>query len=78
MHGRQDTTVPYESVERFCAQAKKLGDRCDLVGYDGAGHGFFNAGRGDGKWYKETVAEMDRFLTSLGYLPKPVSTAPFE
>jgi acetyl esterase len=75
VHGKADATVPYLSVERFCAEASKLGSRCELVGYEGAGHGFFNPGRDGGKWYKETLAEMDRFLTSLGYLPKPASTA---
>ena len=75
VHGKADATVPYLSVERFCAEASKLGSRCELVGYEGAGHGFFNPGRDGGKWHKETLAEMDRFLTSLGYLPKPASTA---
>jgi acetyl esterase len=75
VHGKADATVPYLSVERFCAEATRLGSRCELVGYEGAGHGFFNPARDGGKWYKETLAEMDRFLTSLGYLPKPTSTA---
>jgi acetyl esterase/lipase len=75
VHGKDDATVPYQSVERFCAEATRLGSRCELVGYEGAGHGFFNPGRDGGKWYKETLAEMDRFLTSLGYLPKPTATA---
>ena len=57
-------------VERFCAQARKLGDRCELVGYDSATHGFFNPQRDEGKWYRETLAEADRFLTELGYLRK--------
>jgi acetyl esterase/lipase len=67
LHGKADTTVPYADVERFCAESTKAGNQCQLVGYDGAPHGFFNGG----KWYEETVREMDRFLTTLGYLPAP-------
>ena len=67
LHGRADATVPYASVERFCADSTKAGNQCRLIGYDGATHGFFNGG----KWYEETVREMDRFLTALGYLAAP-------
>jgi acetyl esterase/lipase len=64
LHGRADTTVPYATAEAFCAAMKQAGNRCELVGYDGMPHGFFNATQ-----YSETLAEADRFLTSLGYLP---------
>jgi acetyl esterase len=47
---------------------KAAGNRCELVGYDGQPHGFFNFGRKDGK-YAETLAAMDAFLVSLGWLP---------
>lgn len=67
LHGKADATVPYADVERFCAESSKAGNRCQLVGYEGATHGFFNGG----KWHEETVREMDRFLTALGYLPAP-------
>jgi acetyl esterase/lipase len=73
LHGKADATIPYSDVERFCAQARKLGARCDLVGYDGAAHGFFNPQRDDGKWFRETLAEADRFLTDIGYLRPPGS-----
>jgi acetyl esterase len=68
LHGKDDTTIPYSDVERFCAQVRKHGDRCELIGYEGAGHGFFNAQRDDGKWYRETLLAADRFLTEIGYL----------
>jgi acetyl esterase/lipase len=67
LHGKDDATVPYAHVERFCAESSKAGNQCQLVGYEGAPHGFFNSG----KWYEETVREMDRFLTTLGYLSAP-------
>jgi acetyl esterase/lipase len=62
-HGRADTTVPYVTAETFAAEMKKAGNRCELVGYDGQPHGFFNAAK-----YDETLAEADRFLVALGFL----------
>jgi acetyl esterase/lipase len=74
LHGKSDTTVPYTDVDRFCAEAKQRGDQCQLIGYEGARHGFFNPQVADGKWYRETLLEADRFLTKLGYLPEPAPT----
>jgi acetyl esterase len=71
MHGRADTTVPYSDVEQFCAAARKHGNACTLIGYDEANHGFFNQQVAGGKWFRETLLEADRFLTSLGFLPEP-------
>lgn len=66
-HGKADTTVPYWTVEAFTNAMTNAGNRCELVGYEEQGHGFFNHGRKNGK-YQETVSEMDKFLTSLSYL----------
>ncbi len=71
VHGHDDQTVPFAHVEQFCQRAKGNGDRCGLIGYEGAGHGFFNKGRNDDIWYKATLEEMDSFFTELGYLPAP-------
>lgn len=71
-HGKSDTTVPYADVDRFCLEARKLGNRCELLGYEGATHGFFNPAVNGGHWYRDTLLEADRFLTEIGYLPKPV------
>ncbi len=69
-HGRADTTVPFNTAEAFTKLMTKAGNRCELVGYDGQKHGFFNYGRADNK-YAETVAAMDQFLVSLGWIAKP-------
>jgi acetyl esterase len=69
-HGKADTTVPYSSVEQFCAKARNLRSRCELFGYEGAEHGFFNPQNDGGKWYRETLFEADRFLTTIGFLRK--------
>lgn len=63
MHGKADTTVQYKTVEAYTNAAQKLGNRCDLIGYDGQPHGFFNAAK-----YAETLQAADDFLVSLKYL----------
>lgn len=74
LHGKADTTVPYADVDRFCAETRKYGNECSLFGYEGAIHGFFNPQNADGKWYRETLLEADRFLTRIGYLQGPAPT----
>lgn len=64
LHGKSDTTVPYASVEAFAAAMKRAGRNCKLVGYEGAGHGFFNRGAAS----QQTLAEADQFLVALGWL----------
>ncbi len=66
LHGKKDTTVPYASVVAFESVMKKAGRPCKLVGYDGAGHGFFNRGED----YSKTLAEADVFLVDLGWIKK--------
>jgi acetyl esterase len=72
LHGKLDEVVPYADVERFCTQAKSRALPCELVGYEGAAHGFFNPEKdADGKLYRATLLETDRFLTKIGYLQGP-------
>ena len=66
-HGKADTTVPYKTAEAFCQAMAEARNRCELVGYDGRPHGFFNYTRSRAA-YTSTVWHMDRFLASLGYL----------
>ena len=65
-HGKDDTTVPFATVEAFTAVMKKAGNRCELVGYEGVGHSFFNKD----KYCQLTIAETDKFLTGIGWLKK--------
>lgn len=67
-HGKADTTVPYATAEVFANAMKKAGNRCELVGYEGQTHGFFNYGRGDNSSYFATLVATDKFLASLGWL----------
>jgi acetyl esterase/lipase len=67
-HGKSDTTVPYAQAEAFTRAMKHLGNRCQLVGFEGAQHGFFNYGRNRNKSFIATLRQADQFLASLGYL----------
>ncbi|MBL8213677.1 MAG: alpha/beta hydrolase [Bryobacterales bacterium] len=67
-HGKSDTTVPYSTAEAFTRKMQSLGNRCELDGYEGQTHGFFNYGRGDNTHYEKTIQRTAAFLTSLGYL----------
>jgi acetyl esterase/lipase len=73
-HGRADTTVPFNTVESFTQLMTKAGNRCELVAFDGQQHGFFNHNRKGGR-YEETVAAMDKFLVSLGWIAAPPAGA---
>ncbi len=64
-HGKADSTVPYASAQKFSDLMKNAGNRCELVGYEGEGHGFFNTRK-----MRETLDQTDAFLVSLGFLPK--------
>lgn len=66
-HGRADSTVPFATAEAFCEAMQDAGNRCELVGFEGRPHGFFNYTRSRVA-YTNTVWHMDRFLASLGYL----------
>lgn len=66
--GTKDKLIPVETAKDFQARMRKVGSRSELMLFEGAAHGFFNFGRGDGSAYRKTVKAMDEFLTSLEYL----------
>lgn len=67
--GDADTTTPAAGDIAFQQAAQAVGSRCDLALYPGQAHGFFNYRDGANAYYALTVARMDAFLVSLGYLP---------
>jgi acetyl esterase/lipase len=69
-HGKADTTVPYVTAEAFAKKMNAVGSRCELVGYEGQTHGFFNYGRGENEYFNKTLKRADEFLVSLGYLKR--------
>ena len=66
-HGTNDQIVPVETARAFRDRAVETGVRCELVLYEGQGHGFYHYGH-DIEIYKETVRASDRFLAELGFL----------
>ena len=67
MHGKADTTVPYENVHRFNYLMKQQGNKCNLVGYKKQGHGFFNYSKNP-KYFKKTLKETESFLEKFDLL----------
>ncbi|QDU36930.1 Acetylxylan esterase precursor [Maioricimonas rarisocia] len=66
--GTKDKLIPVETGKAFEKKMENVGSHSELMLFEGAEHGFFNPGKGDGSAYRETVAAMDRFLTELGFL----------
>ncbi|MCP4192331.1 MAG: alpha/beta hydrolase [Planctomycetaceae bacterium] len=69
--GTQDSLVPVATAVEYEKRMKMVGSRCETYFYEGQEHGFFNEYRHDGKYFRKTVIEMDRFLNSLGWLQGP-------
>ena len=67
MHGKEDTTVPYENVVRFTSLMEQEGNSCKLKGYKKQTHGFFNYGKKP-KHFKKTLIQTERFLEAYHLL----------
>lgn len=67
-HGTADTTVPIQQVRDFCTAMRAAGNACQLEESQDAGHGFFNYGRHDNRWYNEVLAKTIAFLAGHGYV----------
>jgi acetyl esterase/lipase len=67
LHGAADATVPIATVRQFCSAMKAVSRPCELAEYEGAGHGFFNANRENGKYYQATLARAIEFLAAAGF-----------
>lgn len=68
-HGTDDTTVPFNNARMFCQKMKEKGNQCELISYEGKGHGFFNQGRDEGDVaYYGTLKKAEKFLISLGFI----------
>lgn len=67
MHGKADTTVPFENVVRFKQAMKQKGNVCTLIGYKNQTHGFFNYNRKP-KYFRKTVQKTELFLEDMNLL----------
>ena len=57
-----------EGAELFREKSVEAGNRCEIVTYDGQGHGFFNYRENGNQHFDLTLAAADRFLVKLGWL----------
>jgi len=62
--GTKDNLIPVTTVQYYKTVMEKVGSRCDLILYEGMGHGFF----GKGIYLEKTLVEADVFLRSLGFI----------
>lgn len=76
LHGTADTCVPVEQARRFQARMKESGNRCESILYESVGHAFVLLDcYPDEAAVARAIADIDRFLASLGYLEGPPSLA---
>jgi acetyl esterase/lipase len=69
--GREDKNIPVATAQRFQNMMCAVGARSELHLYDGMEHGFFNAAKYDGKYFRDTMQKSSDFLVSLGLAPPP-------
>ncbi|GAB6009946.1 alpha/beta hydrolase [Dysgonomonas reticulitermitis] len=66
--GSKDKLVPVRVAEEYKKRMEDVGSRCDVIIYEGEGHGFFNYKKEKSEMYIRTLYDADIFLESLGYL----------
>ena len=66
--GTKDKLIPVKTGQAFRDKMRDVGSRSELMLFDDQPHGFFNFGRSENRYYHRTVAAMDQFLSSLGFL----------
>jgi len=64
--GTNDRLIPVATAEQYRDKMADAGNVCELFLYEGEGHGFFNYHHKEN--YRETLAEAERFMVSLGYI----------
>ena len=76
MHGEADGLIPYATATTFKELADETGVDCELVGYPGADHGFFNAGASAGnELLAQTTRQLLRFLARIGWIENGIGAA---
>lgn len=68
MLGTRDALVPVATGRAYCDRVLAAGADCQLALYEGQPHAFFARSRSP-RYYADTLAAMDAFLSALGYLP---------
>ena len=74
-HGDADRTIPISVARRFAEASEDTGASCELVEYEGQGHGFFNhpafRKNNDPAIYADTMERTVVFLRDMGLLDLP-------
>lgn len=73
--GDKDALISVRVLDDFKAKMTAVNVRCDTRVFPGAAHGFFNKDAEGIPGFSQTLADTDRFLTSLGWLEKPANRA---
>ncbi|WP_075089187.1 alpha/beta hydrolase family protein [Verrucomicrobium spinosum] len=66
-HGTHDRVVPFEISEEFVRKMKKKKNVCELMVYEGQGHGFFNFNVSF-DLYQGTLNALDDFLVTQAFI----------
>ncbi len=65
LSGSKDGLIPPHLVNAFQTRMKETKNECTFIEYPGAGHGFFNYGREDNRYFRLTMQAFDDFLSQL-------------
>lgn len=71
LSGTADTTARPELLQKFADAMHAAGARCDLRLYEGGAHGFYRKSDHGGRFFRLTLAEIDAFFDSLGWVSAP-------
>lgn len=63
-HGSLDEMEPIKKIRKYQGMVETFGLSCNVVEYPGQGHSFFNSQ----EFFIKTSKEVDKFLSSLGYI----------
>lgn len=67
LHGKSDTIVPFEQVQKFTKVMKRKKNACELIDFEAANHSFFNFNV-SAKHFEIVLNSMDAFVSDLGYI----------
>jgi acetyl esterase/lipase len=66
--GTEDQLIPVATAEKFQSDMKAAGVDSELHLYEGAAHGFFNKQKYGGKFHRQTIEDLDKYLIELGWI----------
>ena len=68
LSGSDDSVITPKQIHAFVKRMQNAGNEARFIEYAGAGHGFFNYGRDDNKYFDDTQWAFEDFLRELGLL----------